>query len=85
MGIVDVIVENGELGEQLRGGVPGDHRNKDSNRNVRKRSSGNETQNHAYIREDRYGEWGERDRLVAGSRSGGVNGNTRAYGAIMDG
>ncbi|EGC45895.1 MFS transporter [Histoplasma capsulatum var. duboisii H88] len=85
MGIVDVIVENGELREQPRGGVPGDHSNKDNNRTVRKRGSGNEPQNHAYIRDDRDGEWDERDRLVAGSRSGGVNGNTRAYGAIRDG
>lgn len=76
MGIVDVVVENGELGE---GYVAL------NNSALRKCGSRREIQNPAYYYDDRDGERGERDQLIGGSHQEGVNDSARAYGAVRDG
>ncbi|OAX84528.1 hypothetical protein ACJ72_01097 [Emergomyces africanus] len=78
MGVVDVVVENGELGESSGARVP-------NNSTAQKRRSRRDLRNHAYYRDDLSGERDERERLIGGSRQEGVNGSAPMYGAVSDG
>ncbi|OJD23830.1 hypothetical protein ACJ73_04814 [Blastomyces percursus] len=76
MGIVDVVVENGEIGEDYSVHSINDNA-------LRKHRSNREIRNHSYYRDGDDGEWGERYRLIASDQEG-VNGSARAYGATRN-
>ncbi|KKZ61246.1 hypothetical protein EMCG_04118 [[Emmonsia] crescens] len=73
MEIVDVVVENGELGEG-HGAL---------NNSALRKCGSREIRNPTYYYRD--GERGERDQLIEGSHRKGVNDSARAYGAVRDG
>ncbi|PGH06302.1 hypothetical protein GX51_02499 [Blastomyces parvus] len=77
MGIVDIVVENGEIGEGYGARSISDNA-------LRKHRPRREIQNHTHYRGDRDCEWGERNRLIANDHQVGVNGSARAYGATRD-